>query len=210
MPNSIAIVDYEAGNLTSVYNALRFLGINATVTKDPKIIAKADRVIFPGVGAAKSAMETLLLSGLGKAVKDAVEAKKPVLGICIGCQIILRSSAENNGVDCLGLLPGDAVKFKDESHLKIPHMGWNQVEYSFEHPIFAGVANSSDFYFVHSFHPQMDSESNVCAWTTYGSQRFASAVYKDNLVATQFHLEKSGDVGLALMQNFCQWDGKLC
>jgi len=211
MPSSIAIVDYEAGNLTSVFNALKFLGIDALVTKDPAQVAQADRVIFPGVGAARSAMETLHRTGLGKAVQDSVRAGKPVLGICIGCQIILESSEENGGVPGLALLPGKAVRFRDEEYLKIPHMGWNQVEYTPKvHPLFQGVPNQSDFYFVHSFHPLMQSESNVCAWSTYGSQRFASAIYQDNLVATQFHLEKSGEVGLVVLRNFSQWEGKSC
>jgi len=206
----LAIVDYEAGNLTSVLNAVHFLGLEGLVTKDPKVIAHADRVIFPGVGAAKASMHVLDESGLGQAVKDAVKAKKPVLGICIGCQIILEHSEEDGGVSCLGILKGKAVRFKSEPNLKIPHMGWNQVEYSLAHPIFHGVPDSSEFYFVHSYHPLMDNASEVCASTLYGEQRFASALFRDNLVATQFHLEKSGDIGLEVLRNFCKWDGKVC
>jgi len=208
----IAIVDYEAGNLTSVLNAVQFLGFQAVVTKDPKVINHADRVIFPGVGAAASSMRVLQDSGLGQAVKDSVKAGKPVLGICIGCQVILAHSEEDGGVDCLGILSGRAIKFQHEPFLKIPHMGWNQVQYAqpVPHAIFHGVADSSDFYFVHSFHPLMEQSSQVAAYTTYGTQRFASAIYRDNLVATQFHLEKSGDVGLEVLRNFCKWDGKSC
>lgn len=208
MREPIAIVDYEAGNLTSVYNALKYLGISSVVTKDPKVISRAERVIFPGVGAAKSAMANLLATGLGQAVKDAVKAKKPVLGICIGCQIVLEHSEENGGVHCLGIVAGKAVRFHDEEHLKIPHMGWNQVEFAYPHPVFAGIPDQSDFYFVHSYHPVLFHPGDAAAYTTYGKQRFASALFRDNLVATQFHVEKSGDVGLQLLKNFCQWDGK--
>lgn len=206
----VAIVDYEAGNLTSVLNAIQFLGLQAVVTKDPKVIAHADRVIFPGVGAAKASMAVLETSGLGQAVRDAVQSKKPVLGICIGCQIILEHSEEDGGVNCLGILKGRAVRFHSEPHLTIPHMGWNQVEYSFPHPIFRGVEDRSDFYFVHSFHPLLMHPGEAAAYTTYGKQRFASALFRENLIATQFHLEKSGDVGLELLRNFCKWDGQLC
>jgi len=124
---SLVVVDYGAGNLASVHNALIHLGIPSLVTRDPDVVAKADRVIFPGVGAAGSAMETLRQTGLGDAVRSVVSAGKPVLGICIGCQIILESSEEDGLVPCLGLLPGRAVRFKSEPGLKIPHMGWNQV-----------------------------------------------------------------------------------
>lgn len=206
----VAIVDYEAGNLTSVLNAIQFLGLQGTVTKDPKVIAHADRVIFPGVGAAKASMITLQTSGLGQAVKDAVASGKPVLGICIGCQIILEHSEEDGGVDCLGIIRGKAVRFHNEPHLTIPHMGWNQVEYAFPHPIFKGVEDSSNFYFVHSYHPVLANPGEAAAYTTYGKQRFASALFRQNLVATQFHLEKSGDVGLELLRNFCKWDGQVC
>jgi len=206
----VAIVDYEAGNLTSVLNAIQYLGLQAVVTKDPKVIAHADRVIFPGVGAARASMNVLLASGLGKAVQDAVTARKPVLGICIGCQIILEHSEEDGGVDCLGIIKGKALKFHSEPGLKIPHMGWNQVEFAFPHPIFKGVEDASEFYFVHSYHPVLSNPVEAAAYTTYGKQRFASALYRDTLVATQFHLEKSGDVGLELLKNFCKWNGELC
>jgi glutamine amidotransferase len=206
----LAIVDYEAGNLTSVLNAIQFMGLQGVVTKDPKVVARADRVIFPGVGAANASMAVLSTSGLGQAVKDAVAAGKPVLGICIGCQIILDHSEEDGGVDCLGILPGRAVRFHAEPGLKIPHMGWNQVEYAMPHPIFKGVEDRSDFYFVHSYHPLMQNHADVAAYCVYGKQRFASAIYRENLIATQFHLEKSGDVGLELLRNFCRWDGKPC
>ncbi|HSQ42290.1 MAG TPA: imidazole glycerol phosphate synthase subunit HisH [Fibrobacteraceae bacterium] len=206
----LAIVDYGAGNLTSVFNAIQYLGLQGQITSDPTVVRAADRVIFPGVGAARASMDVLVSSGLGQAVHDAVLADKPVLGICIGCQIILRHSEEDGGVDCLGLLPGNAVRFHSEPSLKIPHMGWNQVNFTTLHPIFSGIADKSEFYFVHSFHPLMDDPATVAAYTTYGTQRFAAAIFRNNLVATQFHLEKSGEIGLKVLHNFCQWDGKSC
>lgn len=130
---------------------------------------------------------------------------RPVLGICIGCQIILDSSDEDGGVPTLGLLHGKAVRFKDEPGLKIPHMGWNQVIYTKEHPIMKGIPDGSDFYYVHSYHPLVANE-NAFAETTYGSQTFQCIVGKDNLIATQFHLEKSGSIGLQVLKNFSSWN----
>ncbi|MDR1829888.1 MAG: imidazole glycerol phosphate synthase subunit HisH [Candidatus Fibromonas sp.] len=195
------IVNYGAGNLTSVYNALKYLGIESEVSSEPEKIEKADKIIFPGVGAAKAAMENLNKTGIGEAVKNAVKKGTPVLGICIGCQIILESSEEDGGVQCLGLLEGKAVKFKNESNLKIPHIGWNQVNFIKEHPFFKGIPNNSNFYFVHSYHPNLN-ESNVYGTTTYGSQTFPCLIGKENLIAAQFHLEKSGETGLKMLGNF--------
>ena len=185
---SVIVVDYNAGNLTSVMNALSRIGVDAKSSRDADEIAKATRLIFPGVGAAASAMETLTRTG-----------------ICIGCQIILEESEEDGGVKTLGLIPGKAVRFKDEPGLKIPHMGWNQVNFTREHPIMKGIRSGCDFYYVHSYHPQVPAEY-AFAETTYGTQTFQGIVGKDNLIATQFHQEKSGDVGLAMLKNFCDWN----
>lgn len=201
---SLVVVDYGAGNLTSVHNALDYLGVSNEVTSDPAVIAAADRVVFPGVGAAGSAMETLRRTGLGGAVRSAVLAGKPVLGICIGCQIITEFSEEDGGVPCLGLLPGRAVRFRSEPGLKIPHMGWNQVHFTQPHPLLAGVDSGCEFYFVHSYYPQVETALTF-ATTTYGSQQFSCVIGRDNLVATQFHTEKSGEAGLRLLKNFSQW-----
>ena len=195
------IVNYGAGNLTSVYNALKYLGIESEVSSEPEKIEKANRIIFPGVGAAKAAMGNLNKTGIGEAVKNAVKKGTPVLGICIGCQIILESSEEDGGVQCLGLLEGKAVKFKNEPNLKIPHIGWNQVDFIKEHPLFKGILNNSNFYFVHSYHPNLN-ESNIYGVTTYGSQTFPCLIGKENLIAAQFHLEKSGETGLKMLGNF--------
>lgn len=203
------VVDYHAGNLTSVLNAFEHLGISVKASSDPSEISSADRLVFPGVGAARSAMETLEKTGIGSAIVRVIERKRPVLGICIGCQIVLKSSEENGGVECLGLIEGRAVRFREEPGIKIPEMGWNQVEFLKPHPIFEGVPSGSDFYFVHSFHPDAILPENALAKTTFGSQTFVSAVFRENLVATQFHLEKSGDVGLRVLRNFSAWSG-LC
>lgn len=201
------VVDYHAGNLTSVLNAFGRLGLSVKASSDPAEIADADRLVFPGVGAARSAMETLEKTGIGKSIVHVVERKRPVLGICIGCQIVLRSSEENGGVECLSLIDGKAVRFRSEPGIKIPQMGWNQVNLLKKHPLFDGVPDGSDFYFVHSFHPDFISEENALAKTTFGTQTFVSAVCRENLVATQFHLEKSGEVGLRVLKNFGEWSG---
>lgn len=201
---SVVVVDYNAGNLTSVMNALEKIGAQAQSSRDPEVIAKATRLIFPGVGAAASAMDTLTKTGIGEAIKSVVNAGNPVLGICIGCQIILEESEEDGGVKTLGLIPGRAVRFKDEPGLKIPHMGWNQVNFTREHPIMAGVRSGCDFYYVHSYHPVVPAEY-AFAESTYGTQTFQGLIGRDNLIASQFHLEKSGDVGLKVLDNFCNW-----
>ena len=199
------IVDYKAGNLTSVFNALAYLGVESKISDKPEEIESADKIIFPGVGAAKAAMENLNSSGIGEALKNAVKRGANVLGICIGCQIILDSSEEDGGVECLGILKGEAVKFKNEPDLKIPHIGWNQVNFVQEHPIFKGIESGSNFYFVHSYYPcpsEDTQDAHIYATSTYGTQIFPCAIGYKNVIATQFHLEKSGDVGLKVLKNF--------
>lgn len=205
---SLIVVDYGAGNLVSVVNAFKYLGISAEFSREPAKIQSADRVVFPGVGAAASAMKTLEETGIARAIRLAVREKKPVLGICLGCQIILNESEEDGGTQMLGILPGKTVRFQDEKGIKIPHMGWNQVNYIKPHPVFQNICTGNDFYFVHSYHPKVSPEY-VFGETTYGTQTFPSLIGKENLVAAQFHLEKSGEVGLEVLKNFTQWDG-LC
>ncbi len=204
---SLIVVDYGAGNRVSVVNAFRALGIEAESSADPAEIRNADRVVFPGVGAAASAMERLSQTGIAEALRAVVESGKPLLGICLGCQIILDESEEDGGTKTLGLIPGAAVRFKEEKGIKIPHMGWNQVSYPRMHPIFKNIESGSDFYFVHSYHPQVSSEY-VFGETVYGTQKFPSLIGRDNLIAAQFHLEKSGNSGLEVLKNFSKWDGK--
>jgi len=203
----IAIIDYEAGNLTSVELAVRYLGFDCVVTQDPAAIAGAERVIFPGVGAAGSAVANCRRLGLSAALSDAVARGVPTLGICLGCQIILSRSEEDGGTDCLGLVPGSVVRFALPAECKIPHMGWNDVTFE-PHPVFVGIEQGLDFYFVHSFYTVPDDDGMILGRTDYGGFTFASALGRGNLVATQFHPEKSGRFGLRLLDNFLHWSGK--
>lgn len=204
----IAIIDYRAGNLQSVLCAVEHLAHEAQITDDADIIRSAERVIFPGVGAAGATMANLRELGLDTLLKDEVFASGvPMLGICIGIQIVFERSEEDDA-ECLGVLPGCVKRF-DRSHgLKIPQIGWNKVAFAKPHPIFAGVPDGSHFYFVNSYYPVPADTELVCATAEYGDT-FACVVAKDNLVATQFHLEKSGPVGLRMLDNFCRWSGQV-
>jgi len=199
-------VDYRAGNLTSVLRAVKHLGHDAEITDDPAKIRAAERVIFPGVGAAGETMANLRKLGLDTVlIEEVFRAGKPLLGICIGVQVIFERS-EENGATCLGLLPGHVTRFPQEIRpaLKIPQIGWNQVRHVKDHPIFKNVPDLAEFYFVNSYHPVPAQSEMVFATTEYGVE-FASVVGSKNLVATQFHLEKSGQVGLKMLDNFCTW-----
>jgi len=200
----ITIVDYKAGNLTSVKRALEALGIQNQITADPETVRRAEQIIFPGVGHAAAAMNVLKERGLDSALVEAVRGGTPTLGICIGCQIIL-SHSEEGDTPGLGLLPGVCTRFqvRDES-LKIPHMGWNAVTVTRPHPILAHLHPDDEFYFVHSYFPQPENVENVFATCEYGIT-FPAAIGKDNLFAVQFHAEKSGPMGLQLLKNFAEW-----
>ncbi len=208
----IAVLDYEAGNLASVIRSLIALEAQATVTRNPAGVEQADRVIFPGVGAAGQAMANIRRFGLDQALRHAYETGKPILGICLGAQIILHHSAEND-TPCLGLLPGEVRRLIPPAldpmgrRLKIPHMGWNQVRFLRRHPLFVGLPEGAEFYFVHSYYPSPADASQVLGITDYG-QEFPSVIGYKNLVATQFHPEKSGRFGLLLLKNFLAWDGR--
>lgn len=205
----IAIIDYKAGNLTSVRLAVESLGASATVTSDPAAIRSADRIIFPGVGAAAAAMESLRGLGLVEAVRSAVGAGVPFIGICLGAQILLDSSAEDGGVETLGILPGRTLRLAPpEPRAKIPHMGWNQANFRKPHPVLADIPDGGDFYFVHSYCMAPAREDDILATTEYAGQTFVSAIARGNIVATQFHIEKSGKTGLRFLANFLAWDGK--
>ena len=203
----ITLVDYKAGNLTSVRRALTHLGIPCQVSADPETVRRAEKIIFPGVGAAGAAMEVLQERGLDAALKESFAAGTPILGICIGCQIILEASEEDNAV-CLGLLPGKTIRFSVPNPLahplKIPHMGWNTVSVTQAHPLLAHLRPGDEFYFVHSYYPQPADLSQIYAVSDYGGE-FPVAIGKDNLFAVQFHAEKSGPVGLKLLENFAGW-----
>lgn len=200
----IAVIDYRAGNLKSVQRALVHIGEHCVVTSDPTQITRADRVVFPGVGAAGSAMESLRELGLVETVRSVVDAGVPFLGICLGTQIIFEKS-EEGGVLCLGVLRGVVKRFPRECG-KIPHMGWNTIMPVRRHPLLEGIGEDDWFYFVHSYYPEPADETDVVARTSYGIE-FASVVGRGNVFATQFHPEKSGEAGLRILRNFCSWDG---
>lgn len=206
-----AIIDYEGGNLTSVLRAVRHLGFEAQITRDPDVIDRAERLIFPGVGAAGASMRVLRETGLIDVVVDQVlNRHKPFLAICIGIQILFERS-EEDGTECLGFLKGVVRRFpesKGDERRKIPQIGWNAIHQVRSHPIFNDVPNPSECYFVNSYYCEPQDPSVVIGETDYGV-RFASAVAWRNIVATQFHLEKSGYIGLRMLRNFCEntaWD----
>jgi glutamine amidotransferase len=201
-----AIIDYKAGNLTSVKLAFESLGIETVITDSPADILAADRVIFPGVGAAGSAMKNLNNLNLAETIRHVVAKGTPFLGICLGTQIIFEQSQEDGGVECIGLIPGSVRQFHPTNpYDKVPHMGWNRVKLQKEHPVFAEIDDNSEFYFVHSFYPAPTDSSWIIGTTEYAGVTFAAAVAHNNLVATQFHPEKSGKIGLQLLKNFCRW-----
>lgn len=203
----IAIIDYKAGNLTSVELAFAALNIDVEITDSPDTILNANKVIFPGVGAAGSAMQSLNQLGLVDVIKTVVEKNTPFLGICLGTQIIFEHLEENDGVSGIGIIPGNVPRFQPSSKFdKVPQMGWNAVKQTKEHPIFSGIEDNSEFYFVHSYYPAPSDESMIIGTTDYADITFASTVTKDSLVATQFHPEKSGKIGLKLLQNFINWE----
>ena len=200
----LVVIDYEAGNLTSVVRSLKALGVAGEVTQDPRVVKQATRLVFPGVGAAGKAMATLQRLGLDQALKDCFQAGIPILGICLGAQIILEHSEEND-TPCLGLLPGRTRMLPLKPGIKIPHMGWNKVRFLRSHPVFQGLPEAAEYYFVHSYYPD-PRETMVLGLTDHGME-FPSALGRRNLVATQFHPEKSGRYGLQLLKNFLSWDG---
>ena len=204
---STFIVDYDAGNLRSVQRACREVGLEAAICADPELLRRAQRVIFPGVGAAGSAMRSLIGRGLDEALREVIDLGTPVLGICLGLQISLDYSEEND-THTLGLIAGSVRRFKfDRPELKVPHMGWNEVRPVRKHPVLDGIEPGDEFYFVHGYYPVPEDPQCVLAETDY-EQVFASAIGKNNYVATQFHPEKSGRVGLRLLSNFAKWDGQ--
>ena len=205
----IAIIDYNAGNLTSVAHAVRNLNFQCTITNDTNSILNAERIIFPGVGAAGSAMESLKRLGIDSAVRDAFAQGKPLLGICLGTQIIMGHSDEND-TECIGIVEGNVKPFRknmnsnDGLQLKIPHMGWNRISRIIDHPVLSGLDEEDEFYFVHSYYPVPDNSGHIIAITDYGFS-FPSVIGFNNLIATQFHPEKSGKPGLKILKNFCVW-----
>jgi glutamine amidotransferase len=197
--SDIAVINYGAGNLGSVTNALSRLGFEYNVTGDPEAVLNARAVIFPGVGAAGDCMQKLNSAGTAEAIIKIIASNKPVFAICVGLQVLLAATEEGGGYSCLGIIPGKVKKLP--AGLKIPHMGWNQVRQLKKHWIFDGINDNANFYFVHSYYAEPEDKSAIAGETDYGT-RFCSMIIRDNLIATQFHPEKSGEIGLKMYSNF--------
>jgi len=203
----IAIIDYGVGNLRSVHNAVSFISpkIKSVVTSDPEQIIKADRIIFPGQGAMPGCVKELNKRGLKEALVESAK-QKPFFGICLGLQMLFDISEEGNQKG-LGLIAGKVIKFDDsyKDRIKIPHMGWNSVAQSNNHPMWNKIKSGSKFYFVHSYFAKVKDDKLVVGQTEHG-ENFASAVAKDNIFASQFHPEKSAGLGLQILENFISWE----
>lgn len=194
----IAIIDYGMGNLRSVQKAFEYLGNKAVITQQPGEIQKADKVVLPGVGAFKDAMQTIKQKGIDKVLYEVVEQKKPLLGICLGMQMFFEKSYEYGEHKGLGILQGEIVKLPE--CVKVPHMGWNSLTIKKKNPLFEGLSEEPYVYFVHSYHLQ--TQADIVSATTYYGKEIQVAAQKENVFALQFHPEKSGDVGLNILQNF--------
>ncbi|MBT8119904.1 MAG: imidazole glycerol phosphate synthase subunit HisH [Gammaproteobacteria bacterium] len=216
MSSTIAVVDYGMGNLRSVSKALEHVvsaDQRVIVTSDAAVIADAERIVFPGQGAARDCMKHLKEMQLEEVVLRAAN-EKPFLGICMGMQVLMAHSEENQGIKCMGLYAGEVRAFADEAlasqmqSLKIPHMGWNKVSQKQTHPLWHDIHDGSRFYFVHSYYVDPADEALVAGTTDYGID-FVSVIARDNVFAAQFHPEKSAHDGLQLLNNFCRWNGRL-
>ncbi len=211
---TVAVIDYGMGNLHSISKALKSVSPDSDVviSADRDTILSADHIVFPGVGAIRDCMSAIKAKGLDETIKQASK-NKPILAICIGMQALLEHSDENGGVECLGLIPGNVIKFPSNStddqnnKLKIPHMGWNNVNYLYKNPLFNGISQNERFYFVHSYHASKVENKYINATSEY-PETFPSALKWNNILAVQFHPEKSHGAGLQLLKNFLNWDGK--
>jgi imidazole glycerol-phosphate synthase subunit HisH len=203
MTKPVVIVDYGAGNLRSVQRAVEHAGFPAIVTSDPRALDSCDAAVMPGVGAAADTMRNLRQAGFVEPLREYIRADHPFLGVCMGFQALLSVSEEGGEHECLDIVPGRVHRFgtNGSTGLKVPHMGWNNVEQAREHWAFEGIDDGAYFYFVHGYYPDPEDGSLVIGRTEYGVT-FASAIARDNLVATQFHPEKSGEAGLRLYKNF--------
>jgi imidazole glycerol-phosphate synthase subunit HisH len=205
----ITIIDYKAGNLTSVQLAFESIGQKVKITDRPEDILRAEKIVFPGVGAAKAAMDSLNELKLIEPIRKVISKGIPFLGICIGMQVLFESSEEDGGTKCLGILPGQVKKFiSADKSFKIPQIGWNTVKIMKQHPIFNGIEDQSEFYFVHSFYPSCSDKNLILGQSEYSNSIFASSAGTKNFAAVQFHPERSGRIGLRLLENFSRWDGK--
>jgi glutamine amidotransferase len=210
----LVIVDYGAGNLRSVAKAYERLGASPRVTSSPATVESADLLVLPGVGAAADTMSSLTRLGLVEPIRRYVASGRPFFGVCLGLQVLLDGSEEGGWQECFGLIPGIVRRFSPQTadaagaRLKVPHMGWNEVTQRSPHPLFDGVPDGAFFYFVHSYFAEPSDPSSVAGQTEYGVT-FASVLARENVVATQFHPEKSGDHGLRLYANFLEWGRRL-
>ena len=216
MTQSIAVIDYGMGNLHSAAKALEHVDPSARVfiSSDPDKILQADKIVFPGVGAIRDCMGEICRLGLDDVVREACKTK-PLLAICVGMQCLMDSSEENNGVECLGVFKGQVKYFGDDlketingqsERLKVPHMGWNQLEQTANHPLWSGIPDKGRFYFVHSYFVCLDDIQLQAGKTHYGED-FTASIARENIFAVQFHPEKSHHNGLKLLSNFTKWDG---
>jgi len=202
----IAIIDYGMGNLRSVQKGFEKVGFEAVVTADPQVLLEAERVVLPGVGAFRDCMHNLEQGGFVEPILRVIREGRPFLGICVGMQLLLTDSVEFGLYKGLDVIPGHVLRFPDGMEecgekLKVPHMGWNQLSICQPAPIFAGIAEGTNVYFVHSYYAKPDKAESVAATSIYGTE-FCAAIWQDNIVATQFHPEKSQDVGLRILKNF--------
>jgi glutamine amidotransferase len=204
----IAIIDYGMGNLRSVQKGFEKIGSEAVVTADPQVVLQADRIVLPGVGAFRDCMHNLEQAGFVEPILKVIAEGRPFLGICVGMQLLLTDSVEFGLYSGLNVIPGHVLRFPDQmtvagEKLKVPQMGWNQLSIKRRAPAFEGVENGSNVYFVHSYYVKPDDISVIAATTDYGIE-FCSAIWKDNIVATQFHPEKSQAIGLQILKNFAE------
>jgi len=195
----IAIIDYGAGNLRSVSNAITKLGYRSRITGDPQDVLNSSVVIFPGVGAAQDTMNNLKKRGMDEVIRRLISEKRSLFAVCVGMQVLFDKTEEGGRNDCLGIIKGNVKKLPPG--LKVPHMGWNQVKQKAHHPIFDGIPDEANFYFVHSYHADPDDKTLIAGVSEYGIS-ICSMLIKDNLIATQFHPERSGDYGLRMYDNF--------
>ncbi len=211
----IAVIDYGMGNLRSVVKALEHVADSyhrIVLTSDPELVMRSDRVVFPGQGAAGDCMRAIDAKGLRETILEAAKTR-PFLGICMGMQVLIERSEENQGTECLSFLPGQACYFgdhhcdKNNSRLKVPHMGWNQLKQNREHPLWYNIENNSRFYFVHSYYLRTGDPTLTVGQCNYGFE-FSAAIARDNVFALQCHPEKSAEAGLQLLTNFVNWDGQ--
>lgn len=204
----IAIIDYGMGNLRSVQKGFEKIGAEAVVTADPQVVLQADKVVLPGVGAFRDCMRNLEQAGFVEPILRIIDEGRPFLGICVGMQLLFTDSVEFGLYQGLDVIPGHVLRFPDDMRvaaekLKVPQMGWNQLCFKRRPPAFEGIADGSNVYFVHSYYVKPDNDDVIATTTDYGIE-FCSSVWKDNIVATQFHPEKSQDVGLRILKNFAE------